>query len=76
MMMITTSGNKCGLRAEFLLQFKTQNAAVKFQRAVEVGNFQVNVADGDASINRLGSEWLFHAAKIVQPAATRDPSSR
>ena len=37
-MMITARRNERRLRAKFLLQFKAQHAAIKFQRAIQVGD--------------------------------------
>ena len=57
-MMITAGGNKGCLRAEALLQFKSEHAAIKFQRAFEVGHFQMHMTDDDARINWPRS-WIF-----------------
>ena len=70
--MIATRRNERGLRAEFLLQFKTQDAAVKFQRAFEVGDFQMNVADADAGINRPGNRFFFHSGRLNQIPPERE----
>ena len=59
-MMITAGGDEGRLRAEPLLQFKSQHAAIKFQCALEVGHFQVHMTDGDARINRPRGGIIFH----------------
>ena len=49
--MITTRRNERGLRAEALLQFKTQHSTIKFQRAFKIGHFQMHMADADAGMD-------------------------
>jgi hypothetical protein len=53
-MMITARRNERRLRAEPLHQFEAQHVAVKFQRAVEIGHFQMDVPDPDPWIHRRG----------------------
>ena len=38
--------------AEPLDQLKTEHAAIKRQRPVEIGDFQMHVADAHAGVNR------------------------
>jgi hypothetical protein len=59
-MMVTAGGNEGRLRAEPLLQFKPQHAAIKLQRALQVRHFQMNVADDDARINWPRDRVFFH----------------
>ena len=42
-----------GLVADPLLQLEAEHAAVELERAVEVGHFEVDVADVDAGIDRV-----------------------
>ena len=51
MMVITAGRNKRGLRSEALRQLETEDAAVKPERALEVSNFEMNVADARAGID-------------------------
>ena len=50
-MMITTGRNERCLGTKPLLQFKSQHPAVKIQRPFQIGDFEVDVANGDAKIN-------------------------
>jgi hypothetical protein len=52
MMMIATGRNEGRLVPQALHQFETEHAAVKDERAVEVGDFQMHVAEADARIDR------------------------
>ena len=71
MMMVAASRDERGGGAEFLLKFKAEHAAIKFQRAFEVGDLQMDMADGDAGINGSGS-FIFHAGKIAAAGASRE----
>ena len=51
-MMIAAGRNEGRARTQSLRQFKAQHAAIKFQRAFEVGHFKMHVADPDSGINR------------------------
>ena len=50
-MMITASGNKRGFVAVAFHQFKSEDATIKIQRALEIGDFEMDVADADARID-------------------------
>lgn len=52
-MMVTTGGHKGGLPAETLLQFESQYIAVKSERALQVGDLQMHVADPNPLIDGL-----------------------
>ena len=52
MMMVTTGGKKSRLPTEALGDFKTQHAVPEREGAVEVGNFEVNVADAHLRVDR------------------------
>ncbi len=52
-MMIAARRNERRLRTKPLLQFKAQHVAIKFQRAFEVGDFQMHMADADVRIDGL-----------------------
>ena len=51
-MMIAAGGNERRLLAKALRQFKTEHAAIKRQRPIEIGNLQMDVANADARIDR------------------------
>ena len=53
MVVIAAGRDKGRLVAESLLQLEAENAAVEVQRAVEVGHFEVDMADVDAGIDRV-----------------------
>jgi hypothetical protein len=57
--MVTARRDECRLRTKPLLQFKPQHAAIKFQCAIKVGDFQMHMADADAGINRQGVNFSF-----------------
>ena len=59
-MMITACGNEGRLRAEPLLQFEAEHAAIKLQRTLQVRHFQMNVADDNTRINWPRSGIFFH----------------
>jgi hypothetical protein len=64
--MITACRDERCLRAEPLPQFKTEHAAIKFQRAFEVGDFEMDMADADGRVNRPGRQILFHGGNLLQ----------
>ena len=45
--MVTAGGDERGLRAEALHEFEAEHVAVEGERAVEVGDLEVDVADAD-----------------------------
>ena len=47
-------------------QFKAQHAAIKFQRAFKVGDFQMHVADVDTKVKRPGRQVFFHGESLIQ----------
>ena len=44
-MMITASGNKRGFVAVAFHQFKSEDATIKIQRALAIGDFEMDMAD-------------------------------
>ncbi len=52
--MIAAGGNKRRLRPEALREFKAQHVTVKPQRALQVGHFEMHVADADAGSDCVG----------------------
>jgi hypothetical protein len=50
-MMITAGGDKRGVIAVALHQFKSEYATIKIQRAIEIGDFEMDMADADARID-------------------------
>ena len=74
-MMITAGGKKRRLRSE-LPQFKAQHVAIKFQRAFEVGHFQMHMADADPRINGRGCRIVFHGDKMDENGCERKKSGR
>jgi hypothetical protein len=58
-MMIASGGDEGRTGAHALHQLKTQHAAIEAERAVEIGDLQVNVADSGAGVDG----WILrHAA--------------
>jgi hypothetical protein len=53
MMMVATGRDEGRLGSKALLQFEAEYIAIKFKGALQVGNFQVDMADADARIDRL-----------------------
>jgi hypothetical protein len=49
--MVSARRYEGGLAAEALLNLETENAAVKSEGAVEIGDFKMHVADADAGID-------------------------
>ena len=64
MVMIATRREKRGLLAEALRQIKAQHIAVETERALDIGHFQMNVADPRARIDRIGRERLRRAVIV------------
>jgi hypothetical protein len=52
-MVVATGRDEGGFFAEALLQLEAEHIAVEGQRAVEVGDLEVDVTDVDAGIDRL-----------------------
>ena len=50
-MMIAARGNKCGLGAEPLHQFETEHPDIEAERALEIGDLQVDVANADTGVD-------------------------
>ncbi len=50
-MVIATSGDEGRLAAVTLSELKAEDAAVEIQGAIQVGDFQVDVADADAGMD-------------------------
>ena len=50
-MMITASGNKRGFVAVVFHQFKSENATIKIQRTLEIGDFEMDMADAHPRID-------------------------
>ena len=61
--MIAASGEKGRLVTEPLLQLEPEHAAIEGKRAVEVGHFQMNMADADAGIDRTRRQLWFDRRK-------------
>src|SRR5690242_1417439 len=61
-MVITAGGDECRLRPATLHQLKTEHAAIEIQRAFEIRDFEMNVADADAGIDR----WCAHSARLCR----------
>ena len=55
-MVITARRDECCLRTVSCNELKAEHAAVKIQRALEVGDFEVDVPDADFRVN-----WLIFA---------------
>jgi hypothetical protein len=55
-MVVVARGDEGGLIAELLLQLEAENAAVKADRSLEIGDLQMDVADVDARIDRHGRD--------------------
>jgi hypothetical protein len=50
-MMVATRGDKRCLRTVALRELKAEHAAVKRQRPLQIGHFQMNVADADSGMD-------------------------
>lgn len=53
--MVTAGGNECSLIAIALHQFEAKDTAVEAKRALEVGDFQVDMSDPGAGDDRV---WI------------------
>src|SRR5215211_6419528 len=51
---VAAGGDEGGVRAPALHQLEAEDAAVELEGAVDVGDLEVDVADVDAGIDRLG----------------------
>ena len=65
------SREESDLFSKSLGQFETKNIAVKSQGAVQVGNFQVHVADSHFSMQRTMSFILLHMVLALRPISGR-----
>ena len=50
-MMVATSGDKRSLRTVALRELKAEHATVKRQSPLQIGHFQMNVADADSGMD-------------------------
>jgi len=50
---VTTGGDESGVVTDPLLQLEAEHAAVEVQRPVELGHFEMHVADVDAGVDRV-----------------------
>ena len=64
--MITAGRQERGVAAEALGHFETQHIAVEADGAFKIGHFQVNVANPDARIERLGHGALHGSVQVKQ----------
>jgi hypothetical protein len=55
MVMVAASRNECGLRTKLLHELEAEHAAIEIERALQVGDFQVDVPDADRWINGGGN---------------------
>ncbi len=53
-MMIAAGGDEGRLLRQALRQLETQHAAIEAERAIEIGHFEMDMADADAGIDRSG----------------------
>ena len=53
-MMVAAGGDESGLLPQALHQLKTEHAAVERQRAIEIGDLEMHVADAYPGIDRCG----------------------
>ncbi len=53
MVVVAAGRDEGGVVADPLLELEAEDAAVEVERAVEVGHFEVDVADVDAGIDRV-----------------------
>jgi hypothetical protein len=51
MVVVTPGGDEGRLRPEALHEFETEHAAVEIERALQVGDLQVNVSNADRGID-------------------------
>jgi hypothetical protein len=50
-MVIAASRDKCRLRPPALHQLEAEHAAIEFQRALDIGNLEMDMADASAGID-------------------------
>src|SRR4051794_36664802 len=60
MMMITAGGEECRLSSVTLCQFEAEHIAVEGQRAIQVGDLQMNVSNADLRVKRTKLSIRFH----------------
>ena len=65
--MVAACGQERRLRPESLCDLEAQDAAAEPQRALQVGDLQVDVADADLGINRAGRVVLGHGGFLLPP---------
>jgi len=68
-MMITARRNERRAGTEPLLQFKAQHAAIKFQRAFEVGDFQMHKGADSLLLTGSGDKVSRKASIFLAPAS-------
>src|SRR6516165_11414581 len=56
--MVTAGRDECGLRSAALHQFKAEDAAIEIERAINIGNLEMDVADANTGIDRSFSSPL------------------
>ncbi len=56
-MVVAAGGDEGGVVAPALHQLEAEDAAVEVERAVDVGDLEVDVADVDAGVDRIGSSF-------------------
>src|SRR6476620_1133700 len=56
MVVIPAGRNEGRFRAVTLHQFEAEHAAIEAERAIEIGDLQVHMADPDAGLDRRGSQ--------------------
>ena len=60
MVVVAAGGDEGRLVAQPLLELEAEHPAVEVERAVEVGDLEVDVADVDAGIDRSGGGLCGH----------------
>jgi len=65
--MVTTGRQECRLRPKSLSDIKAEHVAIKCQRAVQVGHFQVNVTDPDVRADAIWAGLWVHNRQTAQP---------
>ena len=74
MVMIPAGRNECRPSAVTLGELETEDAAVESQGALQIGHFQVHMADSHVGMNRLVIEhWNRRALKTGGNLGTPSP---
>jgi hypothetical protein len=68
-MMITASGNKRGFVAVAFHQFKSEDATIKIQRALKIGDFEMDMADAHPRIDWFRSVRHFQGSSARRAVA-------